>query len=144
MNKTLATYKKLAANLDRIAALAKNVSIIFNSLGEPIISGVVDVVPNFWTSYGGIVLIVTSTVAGICLVATVTLGIKHQRLYAMFLVLHNSHDVRGENAPLFSYIAPTTRTMRTTPQIFVLHSHFGHNRELYLCPDNIIYIVQTL
>ena len=74
---------------DRIAVFAKNYAIIFNSLEEIIISGVVDAVPNFWTSYGRIFLIVTSATAELCLVAIVILGIKHQRLYAMFLVLHN-------------------------------------------------------
>ena len=58
---------------------------------------VVDIVPNFRTSYGGIVLIVTSEIAGLCLVATVILGIKHQRLYAMFLILLISRGVSGKN-----------------------------------------------
>ena len=103
-----------AANYDRILVFAKNYAIIFNSLEEIIISGVIDVVPNFWTSYGRIVLIVTSAIAGLCLVAIVILGINHQRLYAMFLVLHNNRGVNGEDAPLFSYIAPTTATVTMT------------------------------
>ena len=76
----------------------------------------VDVVPNFWTSNGGIVLIVTSAMEGLCLVAIVILGINHQRLYAMFLVLHNDRGVNREDAPLFSYIASMTATGTTTTQ----------------------------
>ena len=109
-------WTRNAAKHDRIAVFAKNYAIILNSLEEIIIFGVVDVVPNFWTSYGKIVLIVTSATAGLCLVAIVILGIKHQRLYAMFLVLHNDRGVNDEDAPLFSYIAPMTATVTTTTQ----------------------------
>ena len=64
----------------------------------------------------------------------------------MFLVLYNSHDVRGENAPLFSYIAPTTTTMTTTPQMTCVPQSFWSPYEIenYICVLIILYVLFKL
>ena len=119
-------------------------AVIFNSFGEPIISGVVDVVHNFWTSYGGIDLIVTSAIAGLCLVAIVILGIKHQRLYAMFLVLHNERGVNGEDVLLFSFLYSANDCDSDNDDKTTQSFWSPYEIENYICVLVILYVLYKI
>ena len=100
----------------------------------------IDVVPNFWASYDGLVLIVTSAIAGLCLVAIVILGIKYQRICAMFIVFYNGRGVIGEEVPLCSFIAPTSATVTMTTQT-TQSLWYPYEIQNYICVLVILYVL---
>ena len=100
-NQFLVDDSKAHLNVTKMAQAAKNDSLIFQSLSEPLLHGSISL-ENDWPDFNAILIFVTMSIAVLSFLACIWSFFKIRKLIAMVTVLQQVSSVKSE-APSFIY-----------------------------------------
>lgn len=102
MSTIIADDRKSHLSLQKMAKAAREESVVFKSLTDPILSGDISFDDN-WPSTENIILYVSSAMAAFCMIAFVLTWLKLRKVLIIVSVLQNSQGAQASTLPSFIY-----------------------------------------
>ena len=102
MSTIIADDQKSHLSLQKMAKAAREESVVFKSLTDPILSGDISLDDN-WSSTENIILYVSSGMAAFCMIAFVLTWLKLRKVLIIVSVLQNSQGAQASTLPSFIY-----------------------------------------
>ena len=109
MSSIIADDRKSHLNLKKMAEVTKKDSMVFQSLSDSLLSGEISIEDD-WPSQDDILLYVTMTTTGLCMVALVFTLVKLRKVLIILAVLQNARPIKAATLPSFHYKVITTAT----------------------------------
>lgn len=109
----LANDKAIHLSLKKIAAATKQDSVAFKSLAEPILDGLIDVTPGYF-SYTAIISYASATIATTAILGFIWIYSKFRALTTSLILANRISATRAYVLPSFSYLTPQSPQDTTT------------------------------
>ena len=113
----LADDAKNDLSLKKMADVAKSDGIIFQSLAEPMLEGVLNF-KSSWPDTSGILVVVELAISCISIILCIVLFVKLRKLSIAYMVLQKPTQVKSMTLPSFIYSTPAPQTDALIQNIF--------------------------